>query len=150
MPTDEKKIAAPLRFEDIQEGAVYAFDRRLTYADGLTFAGLTGDYNPLHLDAAFAAKTPFQKPIVHGMLAGSLFSAMVGMICPGRDSLFLSQQMQFRKPIFWDEEIHVQATVQKKSESIRLVVLKLAIYCRNELVMDGEAKIKMLVPENAS
>ena len=64
------------------------------------FADVSGDRNPIHIDEAYAAKTPFGKPIVHGFLAGSVFSKVFGMNWPGEGTIYLYQDMSFRAPVF--------------------------------------------------
>lgn len=69
-----------------------------------TFAEVTGDKNPIHLDEAYAAKTSFGKPIVHGFLAGAVFSKVFGTTWPGEGTIYLYQEMSFRAPIFVNQE----------------------------------------------
>jgi acyl dehydratase len=64
------------------------------------FADVTGDHNPIHLDATYAASTPFQKPIMHGFLSGSVFSKVFGTIYPGEGTIYIEQQMIFKRPMF--------------------------------------------------
>lgn len=64
------------------------------------FAAVTGDDNPIHLDADYAAQTPFGKPIMHGFLSGSIFSKVFGTIYPGEGTIYLEQQMIFKRPMF--------------------------------------------------
>jgi len=68
------------------------------------FAQITGDNNPIHLDAVYADKTPFGKPIVHGFYAGSIFSKVFGTTWPGEGTIYLYQDMSFRAPVFVDQE----------------------------------------------
>jgi acyl dehydratase len=136
--------AARLSFEQIQVGSIYEFTRQITREDVLGFAALTGDHNPLHVDEAFAAKSDFGRNIVHGMLASSLFSTLVGMYCPGERSLYLSQSVNFRKPLFFDDQVTVRAEVVDKSEATRIVTLKTEVLRGSEKVITGEAKVKVL------
>ena len=69
-----------------------------------SFAEVTGDKNPIHLDEAYAAKTSFGKPIVHGFLAGAVFSKVFGTTWPGEGTIYLYQEMSFRAPIFVNQE----------------------------------------------
>jgi acyl dehydratase len=76
-----------------------------------TFASVTGDHNPIHLDADYAAETTFKRPIVHGFLAGSVFSRVIGMEFPGPGTVYLSQSLSFRRPMYVDTDYQVRVKV---------------------------------------
>ena len=80
----------------------YQFEHAFEFSQQqvVEFANVTGDHNPIHLDAAYAASTPFQKPIMHGFLSGSVFSKVFGTIYPGEGTIYLEQQMVFKRPMF--------------------------------------------------
>ena len=137
-------IPADLCYEDIAIGAVYEFERLIAKEDGMRFAELTGDYSPLHTDPLFGAKSQFGKNVVHGMFAASLFSTLVGMHCPGKSALYMSQTLQFRKPVFYGDEVIVRGTVIEKSDSIKVITLKTEILHNGEVIINGEAKAKVL------
>jgi len=133
-----------MHYEDIAIGSTYAFERAITQQDVEQFSELTGDQNPLHTDKIFATRSPFQKPIVHGMLAGSLFSCLVGMHCPGKTSLYVDQTLHFRQPIFPGDTVIVRGKVIQKTDSMHLVRLKTEILKGDTVVIDGEALVKVL------
>ena len=85
---------------------------RFSQADVIDFARVTGDNNPLHLDAAFAAQTPFKRPIIHGMLGASVFTNVLGTEFPGYGSVYLSQTLEFLRPMFVDTDYEAVFTVQ--------------------------------------
>jgi acyl dehydratase len=132
---------ADLNFADIKEGATYQFTKKITRDCVLKFADLTGDFNPLHVDEEFGKKSQFQKNIVHGMLAGSLFSTLVGMNCPGKRSLYLSQTLNFKAPLFYDDIVTVKGTVIAKNEAVRIITLKTEIEKEGKVCINGEAKV---------
>ena len=136
--------AANLNYSDIRKGDVYAFDKKLSKEDVINFANLTGDLNPLHVDEEFGRKSVFNRNIVHGMLTASLFSTLVGMHCPGEKCLYLSQTLNFRSAVFYDDTVTVKGTVMSKNDSIKLITLKTEIIKAGKIVIIGEAKIKML------
>ena len=74
------------------------------------FAALTGDYSRLHTDAEFAKKTPYGKPVVHGVLAASLISTVMGMKLPGEGTVLIEEQLRFLKPIFYGDMIIAEVT----------------------------------------
>lgn len=136
--------AADLNFADIKEGEIYQFTRKITSDDVLKFADLTEDFNPLHVDKEFGAKSQFKQNIVHGMLVTSLFSTLVGMYCPGKRSLYLSQTLNFKMPIFYDDTVTVKGTVAAKNEAIHLITLRTEIIKGEKVCISGEAKIRVL------
>jgi len=138
------KKAAKLKYEEIKIGDIYKFKRKISNNDLLKFADLTGDYNPLHIDKNYGRNTKFAKNIVYGMLAGSLFSTLVGMYCPGEKCLYLSQTLFFKKPIFPGDGLTVKGTVLEKSDSLKLIRIKTEILKANDIVINGEAKVSFL------
>jgi 3-hydroxybutyryl-CoA dehydratase len=136
--------AAKLGYADIKEGAVYEFSRKITQQDVQDFARLTGDNNPLHTNPSYGAQSPFKGNIVHGMLAGSLFSTLVGMHCPGEKCLYVSQSLQFRQPLLPGDTVTVRGTVTGKSDSIRMVTLKTEIMKNGAVAIGGEARVQVL------
>ena len=136
--------AKDLSLSDIKEGETYQFTKKITGNDVLEFANLTGDFNPLHVDKEFGEKSKFKRNIVHGMLAGSMFSTLIGMYCPGMKSLYLSQTLNFKIPIFYDDTVTVKGTVTAKNDAIHLITLKTEIIKEGKICINGEAKIKIL------
>lgn len=96
-----------------QVGDKAARKRIFTDADVHQFADLTGDHNPVHLDAEFAAGTQFKAQIAHGMLVGSLFTGILGEELPGSGSIYMAQNLSFKAPVYLGQE--VTATVEVTS-----------------------------------
>ncbi|QJW88778.1 MaoC family dehydratase [Spirosoma taeanense] len=92
--------------------AVHRYTFRFSQADVVDFARITGDTNPLHLDADFAASTPFKRPIIHGMLAASIFTKVLGTEFPGSGSVYLGQTLEFLRPMFVDTDYTATFTVK--------------------------------------
>lgn len=76
------------------------------------FAELTGDTNPAHTDAAYAATTLFKRPILHGMLGAALFSKVFGTLFPGEGTIYLKQSLNFLRPMYPDKEYDAVFTVK--------------------------------------
>ena len=113
-----------------------------------TFARLTGDYNPLHFDEAFAARTRFKSLVVQGGLTTGLLHALVAMDLPGPGSVFLSQQWKFTAPVYIDDTITAEAEVvsvhaTKPVTQLRVIVRRQT----DEVVLEGEAWCYTLTPE---
>ncbi|PKO57330.1 MAG: (R)-hydratase, partial [Betaproteobacteria bacterium HGW-Betaproteobacteria-19] len=86
-------------YEDLKEGMTAAVSRTVTDADILMFAGVSGDTNPVHLDAEFAASTMFGGRIAHGMLSAAFISTVFGTRLPGPGCIYLSQTLKFKAPV---------------------------------------------------
>jgi len=139
-----KKTADILSYDEIEVGSVYSFSRVISQSDVLQFAGLCGDHNPLHISEDYARNSEFGKNVVHGMLTASLFSALVGMYCPGEKSLYLGQSLQFKMPLFYGETVLVKGTVLNKVDALKMLKIKTEIFRCSDLILCGEAQVKML------
>lgn len=138
-----KADAENLKYDEIVIGRMYSFERTITREDVIAFSNLTGDRNPLHVNEKFGRESEFGRNIVHGMLVGSLFSALVGMYCPGEKCLYLGQTLQFRLPLYYDDTVEVRGTVMEKNDAIQMIKLKTEILREGETVIAGEARVKM-------
>lgn len=90
---------------------VYRHKFSFSQNDVILFAQVSGDNNPLHLDADFAATTAFKKPIIHGALASSVFSKIMGTEFPGFGSVYMKQVSEYKRPMFVDTEYEAIFTV---------------------------------------
>ena len=120
------------------------FKKIIREEDAKTFSELSGDFNPLHIDKDFGKKSSFGGNIVQGMLLGSFFSALVGTHCPGEKCLYISQTLNFKKPVYFGDEILIRGTVLRKIGSTKMVVFRTDIIKGEEVVVDGEAIVKVL------
>ncbi len=137
-------IEPPLEytFESIQIGEKRKFSKKIDEVTLETFAKLSGDYNPLHMDEKYAQKTSFKKRICHGMLLASYFSRLVGMYLPGKNALYFSQTLNFQAPCFIDDEITIEGEVIDKSSATGIVTIKTLICNQNnECIVDGIARV---------
>ena len=111
-----------------------------------TFAQISGDTNPVHLDDTFAEETMFGKRIAHGMLVGGLISAVLGTKLPGPGSIYLNQTLRFQKPVFFEDTITAVVEVIDIREDKPIITLEtLCLNQHQEIVIKGEALI--LIPE---
>ena len=104
------------------------------------FADLTGDTNPVHLDDAYAAGTRFGRRIAHGMIAAGLISAALANDLPGPGTVYLSQTLQFKAPVYPGDTI--TTTVEVKAVRPDKPIVTLITVCRNQndkVVLEGEA-----------
>ncbi len=110
-----------LYFDDVEVGQQWeSLARTITEADIVNFAGLSGDFNPIHIDHEFAKTTPFRRPIAHGLLVFSIGSGL-GLYAPAMRTLALVavREWLFRGPIFAGDTIHVRSTVLAKEARSR-------------------------------
>jgi 3-hydroxybutyryl-CoA dehydratase len=106
------------------------------------FADVTGDHNPVHIDAAFAAETRFGKQIAHGMFTASLISALLANELPGAGSVYVSQTLNFKAPVFLGDTITATVEVIEFRSRSRATTLKTMVHNQdNVLVLEGEAVI---------
>jgi len=131
-------------YEQIEIGKIFEFKKILTLKDVLDFSKITGDENPLHIDEEYAKGTIFGERICQGMLVGSLFSTLFGMICPGKKNLYLSQTLNFKKPVKINSELIIRGTVENKIDSLKMIMVKTEIIVEGEIVVSGEAKVQLL------
>ncbi len=128
----------------------YTHDFSFTQADVEAFAKVSGDTNPLHLDAEFAAKTIFRKPIIHGFLGGSVFSKILGTQFPGEGSIYLKQSMEFLHPMFVDTAYQAIFTVLEiLPKSSARIETKIIDKETQKVVTVGEATVmnRQLIPK---
>jgi len=106
------------------------------------FAVVSGDRNPLHLDEEFAAHTPFKGRIAHGMLSGALISAALAMDIPGPGTVYLGQDLSFKRPVRLGDELTITLTVKEKKERKNIVVLECLITNQDgKAVVTGDATV---------
>ncbi len=132
-------------------GARAALSRTITEADVMIFAGLSGDHNPVHLDAAYAARSQFGERIAHGMMIASLISAILGTDLPGHGTIYLGQTLKFLAPVHIGDTVTASVEVIATREEKRLVTLRTD--CTNQLgtlVLTGEATVKYMRDQLAS
>jgi acyl dehydratase len=121
--------------------------KTITDADIRTFATLSGDTNPVHLDEATAAETVFGKRVAHGMLTASLISAVLGCDLPGSGAIYLGQELRFVAPVFIDDTVTATAEVIQVREDKGIVTLRTIVTNQNaQVVVEGKATV--MVPSD--
>jgi 3-hydroxybutyryl-CoA dehydratase len=132
-----------MKFEELTIGKSAQFSRTITDSDVMTFAEVTGDFNPVHVDEAAAAKTRFGGRIAHGILSAGLVSAAIGNKLPGAGSIYLAQTLRFTLPVRIGDTITATVAVTEILSKRRV---KLSTICTNqngEKVLDGEATVML-------
>lgn len=133
-------------FARLAVGQSASMAKTVTEADIVLFAGVTGDFNPVHVDAVAAAASPFGGRIAHGMLSAGFISATIAMRLPGPGTIYLSQSLRFTAPVRMGDTVTARVEVLELVAKRRRV--RLATVCTNQdgvTVLDGEAVV--MVPE---
>ena len=132
-----------LAYEDIKVDDEASLSRTITEAHIVNFAGVTGDMNPIHVDAEYARQSMFGERIAHGMLMAGLISTVLGMQLPGPNSIYLGQDLKFVAPVMIGDTVKVVVTVTEKRDDKRIIKLRTtASNQRGEVVIDGSAVVK--------
>ena len=125
--------------EDIEVGMTAIYAKTITDADIVMFAGISGDTNPVHLDANFAVQTAFKGRIAHGMLSASFISTVLGTRLPGPGCIYLSQSLKFRAPVKAGDTVTARVTVKDVNPDNKRIVLDTICTVGDRVVVDGEA-----------
>ncbi|MBB1487075.1 MaoC/PaaZ C-terminal domain-containing protein [Oceanospirillum sediminis] len=128
-------------YDEIQEGDSATLERTLTEKELVLFAAVSGDVNPVHLDADFAKTTMFGEQIAHGMWSGSLISAALATVLPGPGTIYLGQELSFRRPVKLADTLTVTLTVKEKLSKNRVVIDTLVTNQNEEKVVVGTATV---------
>jgi 3-hydroxybutyryl-CoA dehydratase len=132
---------AGLCLEDLSVGQSAHRTRTVTEADIAAFAAVTGDENPVHMDEAYAATTPFKGRIAHGMLSAGYISAVLGVDLPGPGAIYLSQSLRFRRPVRIGDTVEARVTVAAIDADKARVTLETVCSVGGKPVVDGEAVV---------
>lgn len=121
-------------------GDAAEFCKTVSESDIYLYAGVTGDFNPAHIDAVYAAGTFFKKRIAHGMLSAGFISAVIGTRLPGTGTIYLKQELRFLAPVYVGDTITARVVVTAITLDKNKATLKTT--CSNQdgtVVIDGEA-----------
>lgn len=130
-------------FDELEIGQQASLARTVSQDDIALFAAVSGDVNPAHLDAGFAATGPFGHIVVHGMWTAALVSAVLGTRLPGPGTIYLGQEVRFLRPVSPGDTITASVRVTEKAEAHQIV--RLETICTNqkgEKVLEGVATVK--------
>ena len=133
-------------FDEITIGQTATYSKTLTEQDIIMFAATSGDTNPVHLDAEFAATTPFEGRIAHGMWTGGLISAALALHLPGPGTIYMGQSLSFRAPVKLGDTITVNLEVidkklGKREGSNTVTINCIATNQHGKAVVKGEASV---------
>jgi 3-hydroxybutyryl-CoA dehydratase len=128
--------------EQIKVGEIAEFAKTVTETDIYLYAGITGDFNPAHVNEVYAKNTFFKTRIAHGMLTAGFISAILANRLPGPGTIYLKQELNFLAPV------RIGDTITGRVEVLELIVgrnrVRLKTSCTNQdgvMVLDGEALV---------
>lgn len=128
-------------FEDLEVGMKATYGTVVT-EDAITdFAAISGDKNPVHLDADYAAGTVFKERIAHGILTASYISAVIGMELPGPGCIYVSQSLNFKAPVMIGAEAVAEVQVEELFPAKRRAILACTVKVGDRVVLEGEAVV---------
>jgi 3-hydroxybutyryl-CoA dehydratase len=128
-------------FEDLHIGQKASFGKTITEADILMFAAVSGDTNPVHINAEIAAASMFKERIAHGMLSAGLISAVLGTRLPGEGAIYLSQTLKFRAPVKIGDTVTATVEVTALDPAKKRVTLSTICTVAGKPVIEGEASV---------
>lgn len=131
-----------VQFVDIKVGDTASMSKTVSEYDIYTFAGLTGDFNPVHVNAEFAKTSMFKERIAHGMLSAGFISAVLGTTLPGANTIYLGQELAFKAAVKIGDTVTATVEVIEKIEAKNRLVLKTVVTNQQgAIVIDGKATV---------
>ena len=131
----------PIYFEDLEVGQEASLSNTVTEAAINAFADISGDRNPVHLDAAYAATTLFKERIAHGMLSAAYISAVFGMKLPGPGAIYVSQSLAFKAPVKIGDTVVATVKVVELNPEKKRARFETVCTVDGKPVMTGEAQL---------
>ena len=129
-------------FDELTIGQTASYSRAIGEKEIILFAAATGDINPVHLDAEFAAGTIFKERIAHGMLTGGVISAALALVLPGPGTIYLGQSLRFQRPVKIGDELTARLEVSAKRDDKKIVTLDCEVVNQHgKTVATGTAEI---------
>lgn len=131
-----------VQFVDIKVGDKASMSKTVSEYDIYTYAGLTGDFNPVHINAEFAKTSMFKERIAHGMLSAGFISAVLGTTLPGANTIYMGQELSFKAPVKIGDTVTATVEVIEKIEAKNRLILR--TYVTNQhgtIVIDGKATV---------
>ena len=134
--------ASPL--PQVTEGMSASRTRRIGADEVRAFADATGDTNPIHFDEAIAEASIFGRPVAHGMISGGLISALLGTELPGPGTIYLSQTLRFKRPVYVGDVVTVTLTVTAVDRERHECTLDAQITNEaGKVTVEGEARVRL-------
>ncbi|MDX4028612.1 MaoC family dehydratase [Aliarcobacter skirrowii] len=127
--------------EEIEIGMNVSYSQTITDADVKAFSGISGDRNPVHLDEQYAENSRYKKRIAHGLMTASYFSALFGTKIPGEGCVYVSQSLNFKRPVYIGDTVVATVEVISVDLAKKRVFFRTTCKVKNKVVTDGEAEL---------
>jgi len=134
-----------MEFENIKIGMSESYSQTITDADVKSFAGISGDHNPVHMSDEYAEQSRYKKRIAHGMISSSFFSALFGTKLPGGGCVYVNQSLNFKRPVYLGDTVTANIIVTAIDTKKRRVFFDTVCKVKNKIVINGTAEL--YVPE---
>lgn len=135
-------MARNVRYEDIHVGDKASLSKTISEYDVYAFAGVTGDFNPVHVNAEFAKNSLFKQQIAHGMISAGLISAVLGTELPGIDTIYMNQELSFLAPVLYGDTLTATVECIEKDDKKHRIIFRTTVTNQNDkLVTDGKARV---------
>lgn len=129
-------------FDSLEVGSGDSISKVITAEDVEGFAAITLDNNPVHLDEEYAKGTMFKRRIAHGMISAGLISAVLGTRLPGNGTIYMKQELVFKRPVYLGEELTAHVEVVEKIDAKKRLRIRTWVTNPEEAVVtDGEALV---------
>ena len=130
-----------LNLSEIKCGDFAEIEKEMTLNMVQSFAGISEDFNPVHLDKEYASKSRYKRQIIHGLMATSLFSGLFGTRLPGEGCVYKSQNIRFKRPIYIGDVVTARVEVTSVDVEKKLIEFTTRCYVKGKVMIDGEAEI---------
>ena len=127
--------------DEILVGMSASYSQTITDSDVKQFAGISGDNNPVHMDEVYAENSRYKKRIAHGLLSASFFSSLFGTRLPGKGCVYVSQNLNFKKPVYLGDTVTATVTVTEINTEKKRVFFETVCTVKNKRVIDGTAEL---------
>lgn len=135
-------MARNVRYEDIHVGDKASLSKTISEYDVYAFAGVTGDFNPVHVNAEFAKNSLFKQRIAHGMISAGLISAVLGTELPGIDTIYMNQELSFLAPVLYGDTLTATVECIEKDDKKHRIIFRTTVTNQDDkLVTDGKARV---------
>jgi 3-hydroxybutyryl-CoA dehydratase len=124
--------------DELEVGQSASMRKTVTEADVVLFAGVTGDFNPAHIDEEYAQESMFKGRIAHGMMSAGFISAVLAMKLPGPGTIYLGQTLQFKAPVRIGDTVTATVTVTEINLEKKIVKLDTVCTVASKPVVKGD------------
>lgn len=127
---------------DFVVGQKAQIEKIFSLEEVIDYAKLTGDNNPLHVDSEYAKESRFGENIVHGMFVMGVISKILGTVLPGNGTIYLGQDVRFKKPVYVNQKVIIQVEITQIEEERNLIYLSTSVWdTEGKCLVEGNAKV---------